>query len=166
MPIFAFQSLLKRTTKPGFDEDFVDRLNSSYAAYFFIAVSITIFGYNFGQKPIQCLPKPSWHYSWTQYATDICFIEGMYFVPLNVSLPAENGYKDLKKISFYQWTPFVLILLGIMFTFPRSLWSFVQWSSNFCMTVILFEGKKTKNSPLRTKYFVKVSTEHMYEMML
>uniref|UniRef100_A0AC34G6W9 Innexin n=1 Tax=Panagrolaimus sp. ES5 TaxID=591445 RepID=A0AC34G6W9_9BILA len=165
MIILGFANLLTRTTKPRYDEDMVDRFNNRFAAYVLIAAGITIFGNNMGGNPVQCWEKPNWHSSWSEYASDYCFIEGTYFAPLNGTLPAADGYKDLKKLSFYQWTPFILTLLGVMFTLPRSLWSFINWSSSLNMTTILTEGSKTKKTGLPSREFIKFSTCHVKDVL-
>ena len=102
MIILGFANLLTRATKPRYDEDMVDRLNNRFAAYVFIAAGITIFGNNLGGNPVQCWDKPSWVTSWSQYASDYCFIEGTYYAPVNSTLPTEDGYKNFKKLVFYQ----------------------------------------------------------------
>jgi hypothetical protein len=165
MIITSFANLLTRATKPRYDEDMVDRLNNRFVAYLFLAAGITIFTNNLGGSPVECWEKPNWHKSWTEYASDYCFVEGTYFAPLNGSLPDENGYGNLKKLSFYQWTPFVFTLLGVIFTLPRSLWSFINWSSSFHMTAILTEGSRSKKVSAPTPEFIKFSTGHIKDIL-
>uniref|UniRef100_A0A914NXZ3 Innexin n=1 Tax=Panagrolaimus davidi TaxID=227884 RepID=A0A914NXZ3_9BILA len=144
------------------DHDGVDNLNTRYICMYALAIGFLLFASEYGVNSIQCFDKASWRPSWKQYSDDLCFIEGSYFVNLTETdkLPAPDELKNLKKVSFYQWTPFIFVLIAFMFHLPRVFWASVNSTSylyfqELCETSLEYEEKEHREC---VKKFDTVST--------
>uniref|UniRef100_A0AC35G1P5 Innexin n=1 Tax=Panagrolaimus sp. PS1159 TaxID=55785 RepID=A0AC35G1P5_9BILA len=125
------------------------------------ALGLSIFAQEYTGDPLKCWAKPSWHSSWLQYAEDYCFIEGTYAIKLNESLPHPSDYDQHKKITFYQWIPFIFYLMGIMLQLPRFFWSFINWTSylhltGFCNVAV----DSFRHHPVHKKSNIEVYVAH------
>uniref|UniRef100_A0AC34GWQ2 Innexin n=1 Tax=Panagrolaimus sp. ES5 TaxID=591445 RepID=A0AC34GWQ2_9BILA len=128
------QHLLSAALKSRYDEDMLDKFNNKLTSYLMFALGLSIFAQEYAGDPLKCWSKPSWEDHWLQYAEDYCFIEGTYAIKLNHSLPHRDDLWQYKKVTFYQWIPFIFYLMGIMLQLPRFFWSFINWTSYLHLT--------------------------------
>ena len=63
------------------------------------------------------------------YTNTICWISSTYYVPQNQTLPLTNAPRETK-INYYQWVPFILALMSLLFYAPRALWHLLSGSSS------------------------------------
>uniref|UniRef100_A0AC35FQY6 Innexin n=1 Tax=Panagrolaimus sp. PS1159 TaxID=55785 RepID=A0AC35FQY6_9BILA len=143
------------------DHDGVDNLNTRYICMYALAIGFLLFASEYGVNSIQCFDKASWRSSWKQYSDDLCFIEGSYFVNLTETnkLPAPDELKNLKKVSFYQWTPFIFVLIAFMFHMPRVFWGSINSTS--CK----FYNEKISDKYLIISYFI-VKFWHIFNVVV
>uniref|UniRef100_A0AC34F474 Innexin n=1 Tax=Panagrolaimus sp. ES5 TaxID=591445 RepID=A0AC34F474_9BILA len=120
---------LKFLKRPHHDHDEVDNLNTRLVCIFALAVGFLLFASEYGSNSIQCVPKATWRPSWKQYAEDLCFIEGSYFVDPNATLPHYSHLEKSKKVSSYQWAPFIFLFIALIFHLPRVFWSSISSTS-------------------------------------
>uniref|UniRef100_A0A914YYV5 Innexin n=1 Tax=Panagrolaimus superbus TaxID=310955 RepID=A0A914YYV5_9BILA len=126
--------LLSAALKSRYDEDLLDKFNNKLTAYLMFALGLSIFAQEYAGDPLKCWSKPSWEDHWLDYTEDYCFIEGTYAIKFNHSLPHRDDLWKYKKVTFYQWIPFVFYLMGIMLQLPRFFWSFINWTSYLHLT--------------------------------
>ncbi|PAA49352.1 hypothetical protein BOX15_Mlig015595g4 [Macrostomum lignano] len=109
-------------------EDFIDVINymlTPMILIFFAGISASK-QYLF--TPIQCwsiFETGSSHRM--EYIENLCWIENMYYWPLDANLPKDNHQqREDKKMYYYQWVPFVLALQAVCFYLPRICWLFLS----------------------------------------
>lgn len=122
--------LIESITKPRFEEDCVDRLNYRVSSHVLLIAAFTIIAKEYGGNPIQCwMPAEMALKPWEEYAEDYCFAENTYYVPLEEKIPYSVKHRKEKELTYYQWTPFMLLLQALMFTVPHIFWRMLNWTS-------------------------------------
>uniref|UniRef100_A0AC35U9X7 Innexin n=1 Tax=Rhabditophanes sp. KR3021 TaxID=114890 RepID=A0AC35U9X7_9BILA len=59
-------------------------------------------------------------------AENLCFIQDSYYVPMTQSAAGmDDEDKKIRKISYYQWTPFFLLFSSVCFRLPSMLWKYL-----------------------------------------
>ncbi|KAI6222917.1 Innexin family-containing protein [Aphelenchoides fujianensis] len=115
MMIEAFISML-RFLSPRQDDDYADRCNYLYTPNLLLAFAVLISFKQFGGRPLEFK---------SAYAENLCWSESTYFVEPTVhvaTLADEARYTPERKLSYYQWVPFALLLQAACFRFPSILW--------------------------------------------
>uniref|UniRef100_A0A1I8AGF2 Innexin n=1 Tax=Steinernema glaseri TaxID=37863 RepID=A0A1I8AGF2_9BILA len=105
-------------------DDVVDRLNYFYTS-FMIAFFATIVAtkQHFG-SPINCLTSSEFPSHWNAFVHQYCFITGTY------DFKELHQRTALREHGYYQWIPFVLFGMALMFYVPHLIWKLLQkWSS-------------------------------------
>lgn len=106
------------------DDDFYDRLSSRYSVGICLVLAVIVTTVHFASDPINCFTPNEFNSQWTKYADRYCWVSKTHYVPWNERLPGPTDVPIHREISYYQWTPFVLMLQACMFTLPRIVWSF------------------------------------------
>jgi len=60
--------------------------------------------------------------SYEQYVNQICFITNTYSFDIHESLPDDDEQRQEHELKYYQWTPFILILMALLFYLPHKFW--------------------------------------------
>lgn len=71
-------------------------------------------------------------YALLQYAENYCWSQDTYYVQDDVhvaNIPEEERYSPERKLSYYKWVPFFLLLQAAFFRFPSILWNYLSLNS-------------------------------------
>uniref|UniRef100_A0A914C4W0 Innexin n=1 Tax=Acrobeloides nanus TaxID=290746 RepID=A0A914C4W0_9BILA len=75
-----------------------------------------------GGKPIECWLPAEYKDSWEDYTEIYCWARNTYWVSFHANIPVEEQNRENHMISYYQWTPFFLVICAFMFYFPCLIW--------------------------------------------
>ncbi|KAH7725716.1 INX-11 protein [Aphelenchoides avenae] len=119
----------------------------------------------FAGHPIECLPSmASFPNSWVQYAENYCWSQDTYFLPPNVhvaQIRQEDRYSPERKLSYYQWVPFFLLMQAACFRAPSLLWKILSINQGIRVHDIvkratdpsnMEENSRAKNMDVLTKH--------------
>ena len=60
-----------------------------------------------------CWSPPEFKKSYEQYAETLCFVNGTYYISeTEIDIPIESNERYQNRVRYYQWTPFILLLLA------------------------------------------------------
>lgn len=104
------------------DDLFVDRLNHRYTVGIIVFFAVVVTASQYSGKPINCWVPGHFTGNYNSYADDICWVSSTYNVPLEEDLPNDENVRKDKMLKYYQWTPFILLLMAMLFYLPRMIW--------------------------------------------
>jgi hypothetical protein len=121
--VWQFVDALKRVIQSNKiqDDDFADRLNHRYTVGILILFTILVGSSQFVGSPIACWTPAQFTGAMVQYTNYICWIANTYYVPTDETLPNPNEPRKFM-INYYQWVPFILSLMALLFYIPFVFW--------------------------------------------
>ncbi|CAJ0944373.1 unnamed protein product, partial [Mesorhabditis belari] len=126
-----------------YDDDSTDRWHHVRTIMILIGLATTLFLKNYVGEPLQCWPPAQWNDGWEAFAEAYCFVENTYFVPMNQSnLPAHHTREDQEMI-YYQWVPFILLLMGLLFYVPRAIWKLFSFYTGLTLPEMMKSARTT-----------------------
>lgn len=145
------------------DRDFVDRLHSYFTTNFLIGLSILVSFKQFGGKPIECLVPDIFSGSWEEYAENFCWAQDTYFIaPTAMVENVEQLERKQRKISYYQWVPFFLLIEAACFRLPSMLWRYMSGHSGIKVSEVIKMSSDPNNiKPDIRKANIRSMTVHL-----
>ncbi|XP_067940681.1 innexin unc-9-like [Watersipora subatra] len=114
------------------DDDFFDRMSSRYTVALLIVFAVIVSTGQFAGDPIDCFTPAEFNGQWVRYTDRLCWVQNTYYVPFDQSLPGPNEVKYYdREISYYQWTPLILVMQAFLYAFPSVCWSFATHHAGY-----------------------------------
>ncbi|EYB91519.1 hypothetical protein Y032_0205g1941 [Ancylostoma ceylanicum] len=158
MAFFARARSVVGNLDPTYDVDSSDRLKYVYTPWILCGTAFLVFAKEYVGQAIQCWVPMQWKGGWEQYAEHFCLIENTYFVNMNDSHLPNVEQRENREIRYYQWVPFVLMLLALFLYLPRFFWKQLQHITKIdlpMVTVALRNEAKKIRDPLNIKSLLK-----------
>nr|CAD2187234.1 unnamed protein product [Meloidogyne enterolobii] len=127
------------------DDDLVDRLSYFYTSSFLIMMAVLVSFKQFGGRPLECWVPAQFTSSWEAYTEMFCWSENTYFVPVDEDIPEEIAERDYRKISYYQWVPFFLLIQAFLFYGPCLIWRLMSDKSGIRLNDIVQMATEKEN---------------------
>uniref|UniRef100_A0A5S6QZJ9 Innexin n=1 Tax=Trichuris muris TaxID=70415 RepID=A0A5S6QZJ9_TRIMR len=149
------------TTK-GTDDDITDQLHYRWTCTLLIILSIIVSFKQFGGRPIECMVPEMFTSAWEQYAESYCWAQDTYFIPFGEEVPQEIALREGRRISYYQWVPFFLLITAFSFQLPYFAWRFMSHRSGIRIRNIIEQVKDPKNlMPDARRFTLRLLTVHL-----
>ncbi|KAF7632364.1 Innexin [Meloidogyne graminicola] len=127
------------------DDDLVDRLSYFYTSSFLIMMAVLVSFKQFGGRPLECWVPAQFTSSWEAYTEMFCWSENTYFVPVDEDIPEDIAERDYRKISYYQWVPFFLLIQAFLFYGPCLIWRLMSDKSGIRLNDIVQMATEKEN---------------------
>jgi innexin len=95
------------------DDLWIDRLSHRYSVVIFCVFAILVTTKAYIGSPIDCWSPPEFKASYERYAETLCFVNGTYYISATeIDIPIDPTHRYSNPVRYYQWTPFILLLLA------------------------------------------------------
>ncbi|CAF1013061.1 unnamed protein product [Rotaria magnacalcarata] len=126
-------------------DDFVDRLNYRYTVILLNVFSAIVTNRQFSSKQIQCWVPAMFTSGYEDYTNHICYITNTYYVNQTQKIPSTRTERQSLQLLYYQWIPFILCFLSILFYIPNLIWQSLMTRSGLDLKDIIEAGKSYKS---------------------
>ncbi|UJR37654.1 hypothetical protein I4U23_030351 [Adineta vaga] len=141
----AFQKLGLPRIK---NDDFYDRLSRRYSMILIGICFIIVTSTNFVGNPIHCFTQMVDSQYKVDYVNWVCWISSSYYLPFDKPLPNRNQTRP-ERIPYYQWVPFILFTMMMLFYVPGFIWRKLNRSCGIDTKVIT--NLMTEMDPLNSE---------------
>lgn len=109
--------------RPFSDDNYIDRMSYYYTNMFLLFYAMLSVSEEWFKFPVKCFCPVTFTPEEVVYANHVCWIEKMYFVPWNRTIPSDYDIRQLEmQIQYYQYVPVTCLMLAFLFYFPRLVW--------------------------------------------
>uniref|UniRef100_A0A0N5AP55 Innexin n=1 Tax=Syphacia muris TaxID=451379 RepID=A0A0N5AP55_9BILA len=135
--------------QPQADDDFIDRLHYYYTSTFLLVTAVLISLKMFGGRPIECWVPAEYKGGWEDYTEMFCWARSTYWVSFEESIPEKIDARESRMISYYQWTPFFLVICAFFFYSPCLIWRLMYGLSGIRLNDIMqFASDRSNVEPM------------------
>jgi innexin len=127
------------------DDDFVDRMNSWWSCVILIMCTVIVSTRQYVGMPISCWFPQEFHKSWKKYGANYCWIKNTYFVAPDEDLPKDFDVRRHSELAYYQWVPYFLMCLALLFYLPKTIWRLCNWQTGINVQSIVTMACDTSN---------------------
>ncbi|RTG89700.1 uncharacterized protein DC041_0006959 [Schistosoma bovis] len=122
------------------DDDFSDRFSHTFTSLLLIIFTLIISARQYIGKPIACWVPTEFTRAQEEYAESVCWVTSTYFIPTqDINIPENISERENRKIHYYQWVPFILMIQAFLFNLPCLIWRLFNWQSGIHKLSDLFE---------------------------
>ncbi|KAL3308428.1 Innexin inx3 [Cichlidogyrus casuarinus] len=112
------------------DDDFADRFSHTFTTLLLVIFTLVISARQYIEKPIACWVPTEFTRAQEEYAESVCWVTSTYFIDPNAqNVPTNISVRYHGVIHYYQWVPFILMLMAFLFNLPCILWRLFNWQS-------------------------------------
>ncbi|GAA52696.1 innexin unc-9 [Clonorchis sinensis] len=112
------------------DDDFSDRFSHTFTPLLLVIFTLVISARQYIGKPIACWVPTEFTRAQEEYAESVCWVTSTYFIPTReVNVPVNLADREDRKIHYYQWVPFILMIQAFLFNLPCIVWRLFNWQS-------------------------------------
>ncbi|CDS37193.1 Innexin unc 7 [Echinococcus multilocularis] len=128
------------------DDDFVDRVNHTYTLNLLMFFTAIVLSRQLVGKPISCWIPNDFTGAQGEYAETVCWVTSTYFIPpAQATVPIEEDVRYEKKIYYYQWVPFILMIQAALFVLPCIVWRLFNTQSRINLRTVMEVSSDLKN---------------------
>ncbi|KAH3747862.1 innexin unc-9-like [Dreissena polymorpha] len=110
------------------DDDFIDRLSHHYTTMLLVIFTIVVSTKQYVGDAIQCWCPAQFTEAQVHYANQICWVSNTYHIPMETVIPESVDSRKEKQLTYYQWVPFILLMMALLFKLPRVAWKVLTFS--------------------------------------
>ncbi|CAF2059883.1 unnamed protein product [Rotaria magnacalcarata] len=150
------------------NDDFFDQISRRYSIIILGILFIVVTTSNLVGNPIYCYTQMVDIQYKIDYVNWVCWISSSYYLPFDKALPNRNQSPP-EKIPYYQWVPFILFFMMMLFYIPGFLWRKMNRSCGLDTKVVTsiladidpIDGENLKDSiDVLVKHIDKALTYH------
>lgn len=121
--------------------DFVDNLTSRYTPCLFMLIAFWVSYVQLRSDPMVCLVPSEYkdNREIVRFVHDYCSSNSLEYTEIKQS-GNNRVFLDQQKrqtIAYYQWVPLVIVIMCLVFYFPRAIWNFAGATISFRLNNIL-----------------------------
>lgn len=105
-----------------YDDDAIDRLSHRYTTMVLVVFALLTTMQQYVGRPITCWVPKEFTGSHTKYTNSYCWVKNTYVLPLEHEIPKEHETHLKEEIVYYQWMPFIFLLMAFFFYIPCQVW--------------------------------------------
>ncbi|KAL8564087.1 hypothetical protein ACOMHN_034564 [Nucella lapillus] len=113
----------------GKDDDSADRLNHVHTVVLLVLFAFTATGSMLVGSPMDCWTPAHFSYSYESYVQSYCWVKNTYYIPMDQPIPGEQVKRESEELTYYQWAPFILLFMALLFKLPCVVWRLFNQAS-------------------------------------
>lgn len=128
------------------EDDFSDRVSRLFSAVLIIILATIVSARQCLGEAIHCWCPEQCASNHEKYANLFCWVDDAYYVPFLDRIPHPDEPR-LRKITYYQWVPLILMVQAMLFLIPWVIWRVLASRSGIGIGVIVENASKAQLSP-------------------
>ncbi|OWF49229.1 innexin unc-9-like [Mizuhopecten yessoensis] len=106
------------------DNNYIDRLSHHYTIMLLFFFSTYLTTEEYVGDPIQCWCPAHFTEVEVDYTNAVCWVSNTYYIPFTRVIPPQYELRATYEITYYQWTPIILLLMALTMYLPRMFWKY------------------------------------------
>lgn len=126
------------------NDDWGDRLNHLWTVFLLILLGIVVTTTQYVGDPIHCWAPAEFPGQYVEYVKSYCWISNTYYIPMHSVIPVDLAIRGEEEITYYQWTPLILLFMAFLFKFPNVIWKLFNGGSGINLEKIVDLAEQTQ----------------------